>query len=66
MHDYFLDLQHYIDLLPINEQLDEINKMIKYYSKERQSLPNFRQRFAVLKGLKIIKQDILSTMQTYI
>ena len=65
MHDYFLNLQHYIDLLPLNEQFVEINNMIRYYSKERQSLPNFRQRFSILKGLKSIKQEILSTMQTY-
>lgn len=63
MHDYFLNLKHYIDLLPLHEQLDdEINKMIKYNSQERYSLPNFRQRFTILKGLKTIKQDILFTM----
>ena len=63
MHDYFLNLQHYIDLLPLNEELVEINNMIKYYSKETLSLPNFRQRFAVLKGLNDIRKDMLSDLK---
>ena len=63
MHDYFLNLQHYIDLLPLNEQLVEINNMIKYYSKERFSLHNFRQRFAVLKGINDIRKGILSDLK---
>ena len=63
MHDYFLNLQHYIDLLPLNEQLVEINKMIKNYSKERHLLHNFRQRFPVLKGLNDIRKDILSYLK---
>ena len=37
--------------------------MIKNYSKERHSLPNFGQRFAVLKGLNDIRKDILSDLK---
>lgn len=62
MHDYFLNLQHYIDLLPLNEQLDEINNMIKHYSRKNHLCHHFRNRFLILKGLKSIKQEILSTM----
>ena len=63
MHNYFINVQQYIHLLPLNEQLVEINNMIKYYSKERHSLPNFRQRFAVLKSLNEIRKDILSDLK---
>ena len=62
MHDYFLNLQHYIDLLPINEQRDETNNMIKHYSNKNHPCHNFRNRFSKLKGLNSIKQEILSTM----
>ena len=63
MHNYFINVQQYIHLLPLNEQLVETNNMIKYYSKERHSLPNFRQRFAVLKSLNEIRKDILSDLK---
>ena len=57
MHDYFLNLQQYIDLLLLNEQLDEINNMIKHCSKKKHPCHKFRNRFSKLKGLKSIKQD---------
>ena len=37
--------------------------MIKNYSTERHLLPNFRQRFPVLKGLNDIRKDILSYLK---
>ena len=63
MHDYFINVQQYIHLLPLNEKLVEINNMVKYYSKDRHSFPNFRQRFAVSKSLNEIKKDILSDLK---
>ena len=63
MHDCFINVQQYIHLLPLNEKLVEINNMVKYYSKNRHSLPNFRQRFAVLRSLNEIKKDILPDLK---
>ena len=63
MHDCFINVQQYIHLLPLNEKLVEINNMVKYYSKNRHSLHNFRQRFAVLRSLNEIKKDILSDLK---
>ena len=64
MNTYFVNLSQYIHLLPLDEQISEIDRMIKHYSKKNHPCYNFRNRFSSLKDLKDIKRELLSRSQT--
>lgn len=65
MYDYFMNVKHYIHLLPLDEQITQINNMIRHYSKKNHACYNFRNRFSLLKDLKDLKQQFLSDLQTH-
>ena len=62
MHGHFMNVKYYIHLLPLTEQITEIDSMINHCSKKNYPFYNFRNRFSLLKGLSKLKQQLLSDL----
>lgn len=59
MRKQFKNVVPYMQLLPLHEQLAEINKMIEYYSNVKYPYDNARKRFNDIKQLKEVKRSII-------
>ena len=65
MYGHFMNVKYYIHLLPLTEQITEIDNMINRYSKKNHPCYSLRNRFSLLKDLKNLKQQLLSDLQTH-
>ena len=62
MYGHFMNVKYYIHLLPLTEQITEIDSMINHCSKKNHPFYNFRNRFSLLKDLSKLKQQLLSDL----
>ena len=59
MLTHFYNVRQYLHLLPLHEQMAEINKMIDYYSKLNHACYNVKKRFSQIEQLKNLKRSII-------
>ena len=59
MLNHFKNVRQYLHLLPLHEQMAEINKMIDYYSNIKFLYSNQNKRFNKIKQLKEFKRLII-------
>lgn len=57
---YYDNLWHYFYLLPLHEQMAEINKSIAYYSNIKFPYSNLDRRLSDIKQLKHLKRSIIT------
>ena len=56
---HFYNVKQYLHLLPLHEQMTEINKMIDYYSKLNHACYNVKKIFSQTEQLKNLKRSII-------
>ena len=54
----FYNIKQYLHLLPVHEQMAEINKMIDFYSKLNLACYNVKKRFRQIEQLKNFKKNV--------
>ena len=55
----FKNVKKYILLLPIQEQLDEINEMINYHTNFKHPLIEVKNKYAIISQLKDFKKSLI-------
>ena len=59
MLTHFYNVKQYLHLLPLHEQMTEINKLIDYYSNLNRACYNVKKRFSQIEQLKNSKRSII-------
>ena len=55
----FNNVMEYILLLPIEEQIHELNTINKYHENKQNPFVNVKQKYAIIKQIKDFKKDLI-------
>ena len=58
-HNYYTNLMKYVNLLPLNKKITELNNMVDFYTNLKYQCSYVKLKYAAINHLKNVKKEIL-------